>query len=90
MKESEKRQPVPSYEEIQEKAEVDMLKIGSYLKGKTEYQVEEKRKGKKKHESSCDIQGIEQETSEPVLPLLDSFAQGALRRRIFHDQLDSV
>ena len=36
------KSPLPSYNELREKAEVDMLKINSYFKGKTEYTIEEK------------------------------------------------
>lgn len=80
---------MPSYEELREKANVDMLKIGSYLKGKTEYEIDERIKKRKKDDGGL-IDITEQNASDPVLPLLDTYAQGALRRRIVHDQLDRV
>ena len=82
----DEKKPLPSYDELREKAEVDMLKINSYFQGKTEYTIEDKVRQKKKSdviepESQVDI-------PEPVLPLLDKHAQGALRRKIVHDQLE--
>ena len=82
----EKKKPLPSYEELRDRAEVDMLKLGSYLKGKTDYEIEEKIKNK--HVDKADSE--KQNPPIPVLPLLDNYAQGALRRRIVHDQLDRV
>ena len=82
------KQPLPNYKELREKAEIDQLKIGSYLKGKTEYEVEERIK--KKQTDTCESDNIEQYDVEPVLPLLDMYAQRALRRRIVHDQLDRM
>ena len=80
------KKPLPSYDELREKAEVDMLKINSYFQGKTEYTIEDKVNQKKK------LNVIEPESlvdnPEPVLPLLDKHAQGALRRKIVHDQLE--
>ena len=63
------------------------MKIGSYLKGKTEYELEEK--SKKKHDDKSVSDTMEHHPA-PVLPLLDACAQSALRRRIVHDQLDRV
>lgn len=81
------KSPLPSYDEIRRKSEVEMLKISSYFKGKTEYTVEDKGNENKKDKVS------EVKTTaepEPILPLLDKHAQGALRRRIVHDQLERV
>ena len=73
------------YEKIREDAEVERLKISSYFKGKTEFEQEVKSVRKK----GAEIQ--EQSTQfEPKLPLVDKYAQGALRRRVVHDQLDRV
>jgi hypothetical protein len=53
-------------------------KFSSYLMGKTEYDA-----------SQMDIvEKADDEVPEAVLPLLDKHAQGALRRKIVHDQLD--
>ena len=87
-KKSTEKQPLPSYQELREKAETDILKIGSYLKGKTEYEIEEKIT--KKRNDTFVPDSTEQYGLEPVLPLLDTYAQSALRRRIVHDQLDLV
>ena len=59
----------------------DNLKLGAYLSGKTEFdesnvEIVEKQSG------SGDMQ--------PSVPLVDKHAQGALRRRIVHDQLNRV
>jgi hypothetical protein len=35
--------PMPSYDQLRQKTEVEMQKISSYFKGKTEYSVEDKR-----------------------------------------------
>ena len=81
---------MPSYAELREKAEIDKLKIDSYFKGKTDYELEDKVKSKKKDKNVGDVDYKEQNDSNHVLPLLDTHAQGALRRRIVHDQLDRV
>ena len=65
-----------------------MLKIGSYFKGKTEYTIEDTISDKKENKVSEDQK--EDDIPEPVLPLLDKHAQGALRRKIVHDQLARV
>lgn len=57
------------------------------MKGKTEYELEEK--STKKRDDTCVSDNMEHRP-EPVLPLLDAYAQSALRRRIVHDQLDRV
>ena len=77
---------MPSYDELREKAEVDMLKINSYFQGKTEYAIEDKVHQKKK--SKVLEPEFQVDNPEPVLPLLDKHAQGALRRKIVHDQLE--
>ena len=78
------KKPLPSYDELREKAEVDMLKINSYFQGKTEYTIEDKVHQKKiSNEPEFQV-----DNPEPVLPLLDKHAQGALRRKIVHDQLE--
>ena len=87
---SEKKKPMPSYEELRENVEIDTLKIGSYFKGKTEYEIVEKTKSDKKNGNNSYLDDKEQHDSDHVLPLLDTYAQGALRRRIVHDQLDRM
>ena len=84
----DEKSPLPSYNELREKAEVDMLKINSYFKGKTEYTIEEKLNEKKK--SNVPESLSQDNDPEPVLPLIDKHAQGALRRKIVHDQLERV
>jgi len=83
------------FEKLQQEALVERLKISAYLQGKTEFDKEEKSSGatKKKSEKGR-IKDIEERRNDPSLepriPLVDRYAQGALRRRIFHDQLDRV
>ena len=78
---------MPSYDQLRQKTEVEMLKTSSYFKGKTEYSVEDKRNEIKKNKV---LEANTTEELEPILPLLDKHAQGALRRRIVHDQLERV
>ena len=59
----------------------DNLKLGAYLSGKTEFD-ESKVEIVEKENGSDDLQ--------PSVPLVDKHAQGALRRRIVHDQLNRV
>ena len=93
---SQTKGPSPNYEEIQEKAEIDMLKIGSYFRGKTEYEIEEKSRKKESGIKSKQEQFLDKSKEDAcmavdhILPLVDCHAQGALRRRIVHDQLDRV
>ena len=82
---TEKR-PMPSYDALREISETELLKVGSYLKGKTEFEIADKNNLKNK-----DLGSEEDEcNSVSTIPLLDRNAQGALRRRIFHDQIDRV
>ena len=64
----------------EEKVE-DNRKLGAFLSGRTEYE-ESKVEILEKQNGSDDLQ--------PSVPLLDKHAQGALRRKIVHDQLDRV
>ena len=59
----------------------DNLKLGAFLSGRTEYE-----------QSKLEIVEKEGESDEllPSVPLVDKHAQGALRRKIVHDQLDRV
>lgn len=83
---TEKR-PMPSYDALREISETELLKVGSYLKGKTEFEIADKNNLKK----NKDLGPEEDEcNSVSTLPLLDRNAQGALRRRIFHDQIDRM
>jgi len=79
------------YEQLRLEAQIERLKINSFLQGRTEYDHMQMQDGKEggKGESGGDIR--ERETvPEPRIPLVDKYAQGALRRRIVHDQLDRV
>lgn len=75
--------PLPSYDELKKQSETELLKVGSFLKGKTEIVIHEKNTDKKSDAGSVD----EGEVLVNV-PLIDKHAQGALRRRIVHDQLE--
>ena len=59
----------------------DNLKLGAFLSGRTEYE-----------ESKVEIVEKENGSGDPTprVPLVDKHAQGALRRKIVHDQLDRV
>ena len=75
---TEKR-PMPSYDALREISETELLKVGSYLKGKTEFEIADKNNLKK----NKDLGSEEDEcNSVSTLPLLDRNAQRALRRRI--------
>jgi len=76
------------YDQLRLEAEVERLKISSFLQGKTEYDHQDPGKKKKGGKGGGAIR--ERETVEPRIPLVDKYAQGALRRRIVHDQLDRV
>ena len=43
---TEKR-PMPSYDALREISETELLKVGSYLKGKTEFEIADKNNLKK-------------------------------------------
>jgi len=70
-------------------AAVERLKIASYLRGKTEYEQEEEPKNKIKEVGNI-REREEAAAAEPRIPLVDKYAQEALRRRVVHEQLDRV
>jgi len=72
------RKKLPDYEQLKKDAENQELKIVSYIQGKTECESPEIVS---KDDSSDRLVSI---------PLVDKHAQGALRRRIVHEQLDRV
>ena len=80
------------FEKLQQEALVERLKISAYLQGKTEFDKEDTITKKKSEKGRIkDIEERQNDPSlEPRIPLVDKYAQGALRRRIFHDQLDRV
>ena len=80
------------FEKLQQEALVERLKISAYLQGKTEFDKEDTSTKKKSEKGRMkDIEERQNDPSlEPRIPLVDKYAQGALRRRIFHDQLDRV
>ena len=81
------------FEKLQQEALVERLKISAYLQGKTEFDKEDSGATKRRSEKGPmkDIEERQNDPSlEPRIPLVDKYAQGALRRRIFHDQLDRV
>ena len=82
------------FEKLQQEARVERLKISAYLQGKTEFDKEDTSGATKRRSEKGRIKDIEERQNDPSLepriPLVDKSAQGALRRRIFHDQLDRV
>ena len=80
------------FEKLQQEALVERLKISAYLQGKMEFDKEDNSTKKKSEKGRMkDIEERQNDPSlEPRIPLVDKYAQGALRRRIFHDQLDRV
>lgn len=76
--------PLPSYDELQKEEEVNAAKISSFLKGKTVAEIREHKPMKKKKSEEPEAE------RETMIPLLDKHAQGALRRRIVHDNLERV
>jgi len=79
------------FEKLREEAEVERLKIASYFKGKTEFEKEDRPKVRPSSKVAK-VPEIEERSDqvEPRIPLIDKYAQGALRRRVVHDQLDRV
>jgi hypothetical protein len=73
------RKKLPDYEQLKKDAEKQELKIVSYLQGKTDCETPE-------------IVSNDDNSSDRLvsIPLVDKHAQGALRRRIVHEQLDRV
>lgn len=70
--------------ELREESELEMLKMSSFLRGRTEYNaVGSEEKERNDDDDDGGSQG-------PNLPLVDRVAQVALRRRIVHEQLDRV
>ena len=82
------------FEKLQQEALVERLKISAYLQGKTEFDKEDTSGATKRRSEKGPMKDIEERQNDPSLepriPLVDKYAQGALRRRIFHDQLDRV
>ena len=74
------RNKLPDYEQLKNDAEEQKLKIGSYFKGKTDFEVS----------SGETTSGSEKSERFFTMPLVDKHAQGALRRRIVNEQLDRV
>ena len=72
------RKKLPDYDQLKKDAETQELKIVSYFQGKTDCEPSEVVS---KDASSDRLVSI---------PLVDKHAQGALRRRIVHEQLDRV
>ncbi|TRY63475.1 hypothetical protein TCAL_02092 [Tigriopus californicus] len=75
--------PMPNFHDIKEEVEEQSLKVNSFWQGKT---IIEKHVKKDEHNMEED-QNVEEVR---FLPLVDRHAQGALRRRLVHDQLDRV
>ena len=73
------RKKLPDYEQLKKDAEKQELKIVSYFQGKTESETPE-------------IVSKDSDNADRLIsiPLVDKHAQGALRRRIVHEQLDRV
>ena len=72
---------ISDYEQLRKDAASQELKIVSYISGKTEIP------------NDADVlKSSNDENAERMthLPLVDKHAQGALRRRIVHEQLDRV
>ena len=78
------RKKLPDYNQLKKDAEEQELKIVSFIQGKSE--IEHSEKSEKVIESS----NPERSDRYISMPLVDSHAQGALRRRIVHEQLDRV
>ena len=70
------------YKELRKETVVENLKLGAFLSGRTDY-TESKEKVVESQLGADD-------DPKPNIPLLDKHAQGALRRKIVHDQLDRV
>jgi len=75
--------PMPNYVDLQKEVETDMLKVSSYLKGKEVY---EEDIGKKREIVVKENEGDDED--EPRLPLVDKYAEVALRRRIVVEKLN--
>jgi len=76
------KQPMPNYEDLKKEVTTDLLKVSSYFKGKEMYNEDiSKKKDIIDKENDDDY-------DEPRLPLVDKFAEVALRRRIVLDKLD--
>lgn len=76
--------PMPNFQDLKAEVEEQALKVNSFWQGKTIIE---------KHvEADKAMEGVSENGEEEVrfLPLVDRHAQGALRRRLVHDQLDRV
>ena len=74
--------PLPSYEELKKQSEKDLVKVGSFLQGKTMVVIQEKKPSVGSSDDPADAEDLIK------VPLVDKHAQGALRRRVVHDQLE--
>ena len=72
---------VEPQQHLRQETGVENLKLSAFLSGRTDYD-ESKVEIVEKQNGSDD--------PRPCVPLVDKHAQGALRRRIVHDQLDRV
>ena len=68
------------HKELRKETVVENLKLGAFLSGRSEYTQSE--------EKLVESQSGADDDPKPNIPLLDRHAQGALRRKIVHDQLD--
>lgn len=72
---------VEPQQHLRQETGVENLKLGAFLSGRTDYDESKVEIVEKQNES---------DDPRPCVPLVDKHAQGALRRRIVHDQLDRV
>ena len=87
---SNPRKKLPDYDQLKKDAEEQELKIVSFIQGKTDFEKPGKSEKSEKSDKVIESSNPEQFDRYVSMPLVDKHAQGALRRRIVHEQLDRV
>ncbi|KAF2902607.1 hypothetical protein ILUMI_03585 [Ignelater luminosus] len=83
-----KMKPVPDYTKVKEESKVMDLKIRSFYTG-VPYEIESDKSKREKEQKQTSEENVE-EGPPAVLPLVETSAQTAIRRKIYLNSLDKV